>query len=105
MKTFKVKDQTLTSAAHLIKEGNAMLAQGKKLAEAGKATIEAWLKDNRGVELASEPIGEIINIDGIVIVEIGKQTRFNEKRFAVEKPELHAEYREEMAIKKFKPLL
>jgi hypothetical protein len=105
MKTFKANDETLVQAAKMIKDGNAKLAEGKKQSDAGKAMIEGWLKDARQCDLATLAIGEIVNIESVCLVEIGKQTRFNEKRFAVEQPETFASYREEMAIRKFKPLV
>jgi hypothetical protein len=105
MKTFKVNDETLRQAAQMVKDGNAKLAEGKKQSDAGKAMIETWLKENRDCDLASLPVGEIVNLESVCLVEIGKQTRFNEKRFAVEHPELFASYREEMPVKRFKPLV
>ena len=105
MKTFKANDETLTQAAKMIREGNAKLAEGKKQSDAGKAMIETWLRDNRQCDIASLPIGELVNIEAVCLVEIGKQTRFNEKRFAVEQPETFASYREEMRVTKYKPLV
>lgn len=104
MKTFKANDETLRQAAQMIKDGNAKLAEGKKQTDAGKAMIEQWLKDARQCDISQLPIGEIVNIETVCLVEISKQTRFNEKRFAVECPEQFASYREECPVKKFKPL-
>ena len=105
MKTFKANDETLTQAARMIKDGNAKLGEAKKQVDAGKAMIEEWLMTQRQCNLATMPIGTLISIDGVCLVEIGKQTRFNEKRFAVEHPETFASYREECPVKKFKPLV
>jgi hypothetical protein len=105
MQTFKTNNETLLQAAQMIKDGNAKLAEGKKQSDAGKAMIETWLADNRQCTLASLPIGELVNIESVCLVEIGKQNRFNEKRFAVEHPETFAAYREEMRLTKYKPLV
>jgi hypothetical protein len=105
MKTIKSDEQSLKDAAQMIKDGNAMFGVAKKKTEAGKEIVSRWLKDNRGIDLETLPIGEILNLDGVVLIEIGKQTRFDEARFAQERAEDHAAYMRDNPVRKFKPLV
>lgn len=105
MKTFKANDETLKQAARMIKDGNAMLAKGKKQSEAGKATIEQWLKEQRGCDLSALAIGEIVSIETVCLVEIGKQTRLDQAAMQLQDPVLFAKYQREFATVKFKPLV
>lgn len=105
MKTFKANDETLKQAATMIKDGNMMLAKGKKQADAGKAMIEQWLKEQRQCDLSTLSIGEIINIETVCLVEIGKQTRLDQATMQLQDPVLFAKYQKEFATVKFKPLV
>ena len=105
MKTFKANDDMLRQAAQMIKDGNAAMASGKKQSDAGKAMIAQWLKDNRQCDIANLPISEIVSIESVCLVEIGKQTRLDQKGMAVESPELFAKYQREFPTVKFKPLV
>ncbi len=108
MQTFKPNDTdkaALDKAAQAIKAGNLLNAQGKKLVDAGKAAIETWLKDSRQCDLATLGIGDLVSIDTVCLVEIGKQNRFDEGAFQLAQPEMHAKYKKDFPTKKFKPLV
>lgn len=105
MQTFKVDSAKLVRAAEMIKEGNKLTSDAKKLVDAGKETIIQWLKDCRNVNLDTCKIGEMFLIDNICLVEIGKQNKLNQDKLTVDQPELVARYKEDIACKKFKPLV
>lgn len=105
MKTIKTDDPAIEQAARSLKSANAMFGEAKKKSEAAKEMITRWLKDNRGVELESMAIGEMVQIEGIILIEVTKQNRFDEAAFSLDHPQLHADYHREKPIKKFKPLV
>lgn len=105
MRTFKTDNATLVKAAQMIKEGNATLAQAKKQVDAGKAMIADWLETERNCQLASLPIGEMINVDGVCLIEIGKQNRLDQATLQAEVPEIFTKYQREFPVVKYKPLV
>lgn len=105
MQTFKTNDVALVNAAQQIKQGNAILVLVKKQVDASKTAIEAWLKENRQVDIAALPIGEMVNIDGVCLIEVGKQSRLDQAALQLEQPEVFAKYRKEFPCLKFKPLV
>ena len=105
MQTFKTSDTMLRQAAQMIKDGNAKLTEGKKQSDAGKAMIEQWLKDNRQCDVASLAIGELVNIETVCLIEIGKQNRLDQKAMQLELPEVFAKYQKQFPTIKFKPLV
>jgi hypothetical protein len=104
MKSFKIDDADLTKACANLRKANTTLAEAGKTAEASKTIIRSRLKELRGVDVGTLPIGEIVSVEGLLLVEIGKQNRFDEKQFALDKPALHGEYKKDMPCVKFKPL-
>jgi hypothetical protein len=107
MQTFKPAEADLTKlkgSARSLKEANEVMAEAKKRADAAKEFMADWLKRERGVELETLEVGEILSIDGVALIEIGKQTRFDEGAFSLAEPVLHARFRKEFSVKKFKPL-
>jgi hypothetical protein len=109
MKTFKVTDPTVAAtlqrAAKTIKQANGMFAAAKKMAEAGKAALADWLKTERETDLETLAIGELISIEGVALIEIGKMNKFDEAKFQLAQPETHAQFKRDVAVKKFKPLV
>ena len=95
----------LQRAALAIKAANGMFSAAKKMSEAGKTALADWLKTERDTDLETLPIGDLISIDGICLIEIGKMNKFDEARFQLAQPELHAEFKRDLPVKKFKPLL
>jgi hypothetical protein len=109
MKTFKVTDPTaaesLRRAALAIKSGNGMFAAAKKMVEAGKAALADWLKTERETDIETLAIGELISIEGVALIEIGKMNKFDEGAFQLAQPETHAQFKRDVPVKKFKPLV
>ena len=98
-------DSVLRQAAVMLKNANAALSSAKKQADAAKTTIAAWLLENRQINVDTLPIGEIVNIDGVALIEIGKQNRFDQKAFALAQPTLTLEFTREFPTVKVKPLV
>ena len=108
MQTFKPNETDaaqLVKAAQLIKTGNKAQADGKKQTEAGKLALCDWLANERNCLLASLAVGEIVNIEGAALVEIGKQSRFDVGAFQLKHPELFAEFTKDFPVIKYKPLV
>lgn len=104
MQKFKIQDETLEKACADLKTANATLAEAKKRADNAKAVIESRLAELRGIKLDSLSIGELVSVEGVLLLEIGKQTRFDEASFQVTHAELYQNFRKEFATKKFKVL-
>lgn len=105
MKTVKLDNESAIKAAMLIKEGNAMLGIAKKQVDAGKATLVTILKEERGIDVSTLAIGEIVNVDKVCLIEIGKQNRLDVATFQLEQPAMYAKYQKEFATLKYKPLV
>lgn len=108
MKTFKPADSELKSlrlAAALLKAANTALGEAKKQSEAAKKTLTDWLKDNRKLDIESLSIGEFVSVEDVVLIEIGKQNKFDEKAFMSAEPAIHARFKKDFPIHRFKPLL
>ncbi len=104
MRTIKSDAPLLLAAAHQLKLANAALAKAKKSGDRAKEILTAWLKDERSLDLNTLLIGDIVNIDGICLIEIASQNRFDETAFATMHPEIHASFKTEKPVRKFKPL-
>ena len=78
-------------------------AQAEKETDAAKHAIAHWLKEQRGVDIETLPIGEFINIEGVAVIEIGKRNKFDEKSFILSHPKLHAEFKKDFPIQYYKP--
>lgn len=109
MKTFKVTNENelagMIDAAKRLKAANAAIAAANKEVETCKAHIAGWLKDNRGLTLDTLDIGEIVQIDGVVMIERAKQNKFDEKAFAMAQPEVYAANKRDFPMNKFKALV
>lgn len=105
MKTYKIENTELESAVRNLKQANLAQSAAKKTADNAKATIARILKDARDVELTSLPIGEIVSINNCLLIEIGKQNRFDEATFQAKHPALYSEFKRDFAIIKYKPLI
>ena len=97
--------QSLKEKADCLKKFNAVQAETKKTIEATKAFFAKWLKDNRGLDLETLPIGEIVVIEGVVMIEMGKMDKFDEKAFLLEHADLHATFKRPLPVTKYKPLV
>lgn len=105
MKTYKIENTELESAVRNLKQANLAQSTAKKTADNAKATIARILKDSRDVELANLPIGEIISVNNCLLIEIGKQNRFDEATFQVKHSTLYSEFKRDFATIKYKPLI
>src|SRR4051794_27131416 len=108
MKTVKPNEEEaagLKQAARLLKVANELLASAKKEAEAAKEQLAKWLKEKREIDLEVLAIGEFVNIDGVCLIEKGKQNKFDEKGFLVAQPALHGQFKKDFPITKYKVLV
>jgi hypothetical protein len=79
------------------------LAKAKKQAEAAKSTISDWLEKQRKVTVATLPVGEMVMLEGVCLIEISKQSKFDEKTFMSLHVELHASFKKDFPVVKYKP--
>jgi len=108
MHTFKptgAELERLQSAAKKLKAGNAKFGEAKKDTEAAKAAISDWLKTERNLDLTTLPIGEMVQIDGVALVEITSMNKFDEKSFLLSDPTTHAKFKKDFTVTKYKPLV
>ena len=105
VKPNEVDAATLTAAASALKTANAATAAAKKASDNAKAIIIKWLKDSRDITLDTLAAGDIVNIEGICLVERGQMVKFSESEFAAAHAELYAEFKKPLAVNKFKPLV
>jgi hypothetical protein len=108
MKTFKPSEteaRELRIAAAKLEVANKALGEAKKNAEAAKEQLGKWLKAERELDLATLGIGEMILIEDVVLIEIGKQARFDEKAFLLAEPAKHAEFKKDLPILRYKPII
>ena len=105
MKVLKIDDDDLTQACKNLKEANAILASANKTAQGAKATINQKLKELRNVDIKALPIGEIVSIEKLLLIEVAKQNRFNEAQFMLDQAELFQEYKKDFPMVKYKPLV
>lgn len=106
MKTVRVEGvafDRLCGAAVKLKTANDALAKAKKDADAAKETITKWLDENRAINVDRLPVGEFVNVEGIVMIEVGKARRFDEAGFAMAHPELKEEWTKDQRRVQFKP--
>ena len=104
MKSFKIDDEDIKKAVANLRQANAMLSEGKKLSEGAKAVIRNRLLELREVDLAALPIGEMVNVEKLILIEVGKQSRFDEHQFQLDQPESYLSYKKDFPVLKFKPL-
>lgn len=105
VKPNEIDKGTLKAMSAKLAMANTMLGQGKKMADQAKESIARWLKENREIDLNVLEIGEMVQIEDILLLEIGKQSRFDEIGFAQSHPDLHEDFRKDFPIKKFKSLV
>ena len=105
MKSFKIEDDQLKQACHSLKEANAQLSSATKTASGAKKIIQQRLYELREINLEVLPIGEIVSVEKLLLIEIGKQNRFDESQFEIDDPETYAKYKKDFPCKKFKPLV
>jgi hypothetical protein len=105
VKTIKSDAPSLRAAAQMIKDGNELLAQAKEKVDAGKQIITRFCADERDINIETLPIGEVLNVADVVLIEIGRMRKFDEKKFSFDHPAEHEEYKSVFPVRKFKPLI
>ncbi len=108
MQTFKPSGAELARLHKLaveLQEANDSSGAAKKTADASKEGLSKWLKEQRGFDVDQMKIGEVVCIEGIAIIERGKQNRLDTKKLLAEEPELHAKFSGEQPITKYRPLV
>ena len=94
----------LQRAAGHLKAANAALAEAKKAADAAKRVIEDWLLRERKISLEGLGIGELVHVEEVVLIEVGKQNKFDEKGFLAAHPGLHGEFKRDFAVIRWRPV-
>ncbi len=108
VRTFKPSEtelKPLRLAASQLKEANAAVGIAKKSSDAAKLVLTDWLKTQRKLDIDTLAIGEFVSIEDVVLIEIGKQNKFDEKAFLAAEPATHAKFKKDFPMQKFKPLL
>jgi hypothetical protein len=108
MKTVRLTGAVLESAvnaAKLLKLNNSLLADATKQVETAKKAIAEILKDYRGIEVETLPIGEMVMIEGVLLLKINSQNKFDSKQFALDNPVEFAKYKKDFATKRFDSLV
>lgn len=106
MTIFKIADcAELESAVRNLKAANAALAANKKTADNAKATIARILKEQRQLEIETLPIGELVCVNSFLIIEIGKQNKFDAAQFQLDEPALYEGYKKDFPCVKYKALI
>lgn len=107
METFKPTGAELAllqSEVLILEAANAALAKAKKQVEQAKENLCRWLSEKRGVSVESLGIGEMVLIEGAVILEIGKMDKLDEPGLRQKQPEIYAQFLKPIKVKKFKAL-
>jgi hypothetical protein len=108
MQNFKPRPkeiQELIEAAVCLKDANEELSRAKKASEAAKEKLAKWLKDRHGLSVEELAVGEIVHIEGVALIEVGKMSKFREKEFLMAEPELHAKWTGDIPVRRYKPLV
>lgn len=109
MQTFKVTSKAerslLKASATRLKAANQLLAATAKEIEAAKKFLADWLRENRGVDVDQMEVGDAVAIDGVIQIEIDAQNKLDQAGLLAAEPELHAKFKREFAVRRFKPLV
>lgn len=108
MTTFKPNEAEmveLKTAAEALKAANEALADAGKTVEAAKAKLGKWLEDNRSLKIETMKVGELVQIDGVVLIERAKQNKFDVKAFEMAQPKMYLGFKRDFPMTKFKPLV
>lgn len=108
MQTFIPNEADLAKlklAAKFIERGNASQAKGKKETETGKMILAQWLAENRDCDITSLGIGSLVEIESVVLIKIGKQTKLDQKTLQLEQPGTFTKYQKDFPTIKFEPMI
>jgi hypothetical protein len=96
---------TLKGITETLRDANKKMAEAKKAVEASKEMLSKCLLEERGVILDELPIKEMVHIEGVVMIEIGSQNKFDQSSFMIAEPELFAKWKRDIPVIRFKPLV
>jgi hypothetical protein len=105
MKTLKIDDEELSQACRNLKDANAALSRATQSAKAAKQLIRQRLIDLRDVDIGALEIGELVQVERLLLIEIAKQSRFDEARFQLDQAELYQSYKKDFPVIKYKSLI
>ena len=108
MQTFKPNEMELAElkpVVALLKASNGILAEAEKNVKAAKEKICEWLKSKRGVDVGGLAIGDLVHVEGALMIEVSKMCKFDEKDFLLKHPAMHAEFKRDRPVTKYKPLV
>jgi hypothetical protein len=105
MKVLKIDDSDLTQACRDLRTANEAAADAAKCQQAAKDMIRRRLWELRELQLETLPIGEKVYVDKLLLIEIAKQTRFDQQQFRLDRPDEFDAYMKDFPIVKFKPEL
>jgi hypothetical protein len=95
----------LQSAAALLKASNSTISAAEKVRDAAKQEISQWLKKERQIDTGALEVGDVVNVEGVCLVERVSMNKFDEKGFLLAHAALHAEFKKDFAFTKIKPLV
>lgn len=108
MRTFKPSEAELAllvCTAKTLKQANADLGAAKKAVDSAKESLAKWLNEARGLDLNTLKIGEIVNIEAVCLIKVTGMNKFDEGAFSLAQPKLHAEFKKELPVRRFDPLV
>ena len=50
-------------------------------------------------------IGDLVHVEGALMIEVSKMCKFDEKDFLLKHPAMHAEFKRDRPVTKYKPLV
>ena len=107
LRTFKPSETELPKlqeAAKLLKKSKAEISASERTKEAAEKALYDWLNKERGLDVATLEIGDFVNIDGVLILEIGSMNKFDQQRFQIEHPDLFNKFKRDVPVKRPKPI-
>ncbi len=105
MQTFKINDTEIETLCSRLKEANKASADNAKEIETCKALLKDKLKHHRNVTVEALNIGDILKVNDCLLLEIGSMNKFDEKAFSLKHPDIHAKFKRDIRVTKFKPTL
>jgi hypothetical protein len=110
MKIFKLKPNEaeltdLQTAAVNLKSANQRLAAAQKDVDNAKLIIRHWLVVHRNIYIDTLPTGDIIQIEGVCIVQRDRQHKFDEAAFSIAHPDIYTTWKRDFPVNRFKPLV
>lgn len=93
----------LLTAARALAQSNESLAKAKKAIDGAKACLAKWLKEARGIDLATLSIGTRVHIKGVVLIKISSMQKLDADKLQLERPEIYNAFYGPIPVKYFDP--